>query len=380
MADFAGGAIQAFAGPTELGATDNLEAVIIDFIQGAQKALDIAVQELDNKAIAQAILDARLRGVSVRMFMEQDYLKAEKHPALPDGATQEDKLAAQWHEQAEYGTRVNREILAALLRCGIDVKADLNPKIFHQKFIVRDYGVGAPDTTAVLTGSTNFTDTGTHANLNHIVIFHDSRVAKIYKQEFVELGEGTFGQMQQRRKRRTAIINLNGVPVRIRFAPDDAPELEVVKQMLKCSEELEFAIFTFSDSSGIDDALEVLKRAGINVRGAMDPAQGRQAWAAAHWLHDRGIKVYFPDPELMPGLGKLHHKLMVIDRDIVVGGSMNYTGPANELNDENIFVMGSPYDLPDDKGGPVDHGECNRLAGYFKAEIRRIIQNSQAYS
>jgi hypothetical protein len=33
---------------------------------------------------------------------------------------------------------VNREILAALLRSDIEVKGDDNPKIFHQKFILRD--------------------------------------------------------------------------------------------------------------------------------------------------------------------------------------------------------------------------------------------------
>ena len=379
MADFAGGAIQAFAGPPELGAPDDLEAVITGFIAQARNCLDIAVQELDNKTIAQAILDARLRGVRVRMFMEQDYLKAENHPALPDGATDQQKLEAQWQERPAYATGVNREILAALLRCGVDVKADLNPKIFHQKFMVRDYATGSPGTTAVLTGSTNFTFTGTHANLNHVVVFHDKRIAKTYNQEFVELGQGTFGQMQQRRRRRTDTVNVGGVPVRIRFAPDDEPEIEVVKQMLKCAAELEFAIFTFSDSSGIDDAMVMLKRAGVAIRGAMDPAQGRQDWAAAHWMHDQGVEVFFPDPAQLPGLGKLHHKLMVIDRDIVVGGSMNYTEPANEANDENIFVLGSPYDLPDDKGGPVDHGECNRLADYFRAEIRHIIQHSQPY-
>lgn len=59
MADFAGGAIQAFVGPSELGATDNLETIIVAFIDGAQDSLDIAVQEIDSEIIAQAISDAR---------------------------------------------------------------------------------------------------------------------------------------------------------------------------------------------------------------------------------------------------------------------------------------------------------------------------------
>ena len=49
----------------ELGAPDDLEQVIVDFIGGAKQSLDIAVQEIDSEPIAQAILDARWRGVAV---------------------------------------------------------------------------------------------------------------------------------------------------------------------------------------------------------------------------------------------------------------------------------------------------------------------------
>ena len=44
----------------------------------------------------------------------------------------------QWLKD-ETDLAVNREILAALLRSDIEVKGDYNPKIFHQKFILRDY-------------------------------------------------------------------------------------------------------------------------------------------------------------------------------------------------------------------------------------------------
>ena len=62
MAVFAKGKIEGYVGPTELGAANHLEQVIVDFLAGAKYSLDIAVQELDNEVIAQAILDARFRG------------------------------------------------------------------------------------------------------------------------------------------------------------------------------------------------------------------------------------------------------------------------------------------------------------------------------
>jgi phosphatidylserine/phosphatidylglycerophosphate/cardiolipin synthase-like enzyme len=77
---------------------------------------------------------------------------------------------------------------------------------------------------------------------------------------------------------------------------------------------------------------------------------------------------------------KLHHKLMVIDESTIVAGSFNYTEPANDYNDENLFVIGTPYpNLPAKEGGPVDPAECAKLGSYFAAEIDRIIAESNAY-
>ncbi|MGL1935344.1 MAG: phospholipase D-like domain-containing protein [Fibrobacterales bacterium] len=40
------------------------------------------------------------------------------------------------------------------------------------------------------------------------------------------------------------------------------------------------------------------------------------------------------------GLGKLHHKLMVLDDAVAIFGSFNYTELANRTNDENIVIVG----------------------------------------
>lgn len=384
MTTFAQGKIEAYCGPAELGAPDELERVVIEFIRGARKTLDIAVQELDSEPIAQALLDAALRGIDIRMFLEQDYLRAAAPPKVSpqDGQTRRQaELAAQWEERRRPASlRTNRDILAALLRCGVDIKADLNPQIFHQKFIVRDYrGDKNLGKAALLTGSANFTATDMHQNLNHVIVFHDYRVARAYAGEFAELMGGTFGALRLREEDLPRTINIKGVPVRVLFAPDDHPELEIVKQMLKARSRLDFAVFTFAVSSGIDDALLMLHLAGIDIQGVLDAGQGAQDWAASHWLHEAGIEVFVSDKDQLPGLRKLHHKLMVIDDDIVIAGSMNYTGPANDYNDENIFVLGNPYDLPKSEGGPVDHAECKAIATFFRNEIERVAAKSRRF-
>ena len=54
----ADGKIEAYVGPHTLGGADDLEQVIVDFIKGARKRLDIAVQELDSEAIVQIWLES----------------------------------------------------------------------------------------------------------------------------------------------------------------------------------------------------------------------------------------------------------------------------------------------------------------------------------
>ena len=382
MAQFANGKIEAYVGPLELGAADDLETVIVDFVAGARSTLSIAVQELDNEAIAQAILDASWRGVRVELFLEQDYLRTPlqgsppKPPAPKAGETPEQALRrVQWGED-DTELAANRRILAALLRSDVQVRGDYNPAIFHQKFVLRDYDGKSMASSALLTGSANFTDTDTHKNLNHVFVLRSSYVCRQYLTEVEQLRRGSFGRGMHGEVPKT--YDLGGVPVKVLFAPDHTPELEIMKQMLKGSREVYFAIFTFAGSSGIDDTMLALARGGMTIKGVLDPAQAKQKWAAPAWLKHPNIELYVPRKAgVFTNLRKLHHKLMVIDESIVVAGSFNYTAPANEYNDENIFVLGSVY--PEVDGITVDAQACGDLARSMKAEVERIIAGSEIF-
>jgi phosphatidylserine/phosphatidylglycerophosphate/cardiolipin synthase-like enzyme len=378
MASFAGGKIEAYVGPVELGASDDLEQVIVDFVGGARKSLDIAVQELDSEPIAQAIIDARWRGVSVNLFLEQDYLRTplqtKKGVPVPPkpkaGETPADALRrVQWGDD-DTSLAPNRRILAALLRSDVEVKGDFNPKIFHQKFALRDFREGKatkPGNPALLTGSANFTFTDTHRNLNHVFVFHNAAVCRQYETEFLALQLGRFGR--EIHGDVPKLFDLAGVPAKVLFAPVHTPELEIMKQMLKGSKEVVFAIFTFAGSSGIDDTMVALARGGMKITGVVDRGQAAHGWAAPKTLKHENIKLF--QPTKTSGVRKLHHKLMVIDERIVVAGSFNYTEPANDYNDENIFVLGSVDKVT--HGIAVDPDPTGDLARFMKAEIERII-------
>ncbi len=339
------GNVEFHAGPGNVGAPDELETVIVDFIDGAQKRLDIAVQELESEPIAQAIIRARQRKVLVKIVIEQSYLKASvarNDPWNPGG-----------------GHEANRQIHDAILRAKIDVKVDYNASIFHQKFVVRDR-------SSVLTGSTNFTPTGTHNNLNHTIILHDEKVAKIYSREFSEIQRGHFGKRNEGHDKAPKDVVVSDVPVRVLFAPDHSPEMEIMKQMLKARKRIDFAIFTFSKSSGIDDTMLRLLEFGMPIKGVFDGGQGGRNWSPLQSLKAKGADLFTVSKK--GKLGKLHHKLMVLDEQVVIGGSFNYTGPANNLNDENIIILG---DL--DTSSASQKQAQKKIAKFALTEIERII-------
>jgi len=172
------------------------------------------------------------------------------------------------------------------------------------------------------------------------------------------------------------VFDLGGIPTKVLFAPVHTPELEIMKQMLKGEHEVFFAIFTFAGSSGIDDTMLSLARGGMTITGAVDRGQAAQGWAAPKTMSDPSISLF--QPTKASGVRKLHHKLMVIDERIVVAGSFNYTEPANDYNDENIFVLGSVDQVS--HGVAVAAQPVEELAHYMKAEIQRIItQLSEPY-
>jgi phosphatidylserine/phosphatidylglycerophosphate/cardiolipin synthase-like enzyme len=153
-----------------------------------------------------------------------------------------------------------------------------------------------------------------------------------------------------------------------------------MKQMLKVKEqgEIWFAIFTFAGSSGIDDTMLALARGGVKIRGLLDPAQAKQKWAVPQWLKHANIELRVPRRRAtLASLRKLHHKLMVIDDRIVVAGSFNYTQPANDYNDENLFVIGSPH--KEVEGCAVSSDPVKDIATHVRAELERIFNLSKKH-
>jgi hypothetical protein len=250
---------------------------------------------------------------------------------------------------------INRMEFVALLRGVVNAKIGFNPRIFHHEFIIRDQGEAREP---VLTWSTNFTTTGTHRNLNHVVIFHDIGVTAAYQSEFDQLRDGIFDARSPKLTSTDPLtLDIEGSPVQIMFSQDNNPEVRIVNEILKAQTSAYFMIFTFAKSTTIGDALIAKLRGGnFEVVGVLDGGQSAHKWSPYKTLLNEGAKLR---RETLPNNRKLHHILIVLDDHSVIGGSFIYTDPADQYNDENLF--------------PV---RDTKVAALFKTEVKRVFESN----
>jgi phosphatidylserine/phosphatidylglycerophosphate/cardiolipin synthase-like enzyme len=58
--------------------------------------------------------------------------------------------------------------------------------------------------------------------------------------------------------------------------------------------------------------------------------------------------------------GLMHHKVIIIDREIVITGSYNFTASAEDRNDENLVIIYNPF-----------------IAEWFLAEFERVFSAAE---
>jgi phosphatidylserine/phosphatidylglycerophosphate/cardiolipin synthase-like enzyme len=149
-------------------------------------------------------------------------------------------------------------------------------------------------------------------------------------------------------------------------------------QEVGATDDLETVIVQFLDQAehSLDVAVQELDNP--RIAAALDRAARRlrpgttsrlrvRLVTEGDYLCEESAHAFSPHPELiaagarlrrdtLPNQGKLHHKLLVLDDQVTIGGSFNYTGPANQFNDENLFIITNP-----------------QVAQHFRAEVDRVF-------
>jgi phosphatidylserine/phosphatidylglycerophosphate/cardiolipin synthase-like enzyme len=201
----------------------------------------------------------------------------------------------------------------------------------------------------------NLTINGAYRSNNNLVRIRSAQLAGEYLAEFDEMFvESRFGAGSPAGGSHP-VISLDGDRVEVYFSPDDGALERLLELVEGAQQSVYFLAYSFTD----DDLAEaLLERAGegVAVAGVMDAGQARSNTGSEY---DTFLK-HGLDVRLDGAAGSMHHKVIVIDAQVVVTGSYNFSQNARTRNDENTLVIHS-----------------KSIAGLFLEEFQRIFSTAQ---
>lgn len=317
------GSIECFFNTPVFG--DNLEEVVISYINMARENISISAYSFDDPDIARSLISAADRGVRIRMTIDSDY----------------------WGPEVDLlDSHPNVEVFNDLKSKGYRKHS----RQHHSKFIVVDYNVlVSPVRNTVITGSFNFTSVSSSLQYNNIVVVKDNPdVANMYIQEFNEEwggGEFEFNASASRFGRQKTdpppYFHQAG-NVEVFFSYSDRNKVkDRISELLLEATNVYLCIYSFSTNSELFGVLYNLIDK-VEVYGVFDGGQAFGQFSAFPLLREKK-----PENFVLDGSYRvLHNKYIVLNYNeespenaIVVTGSYNFSKNAEENNEENVIII-----------------------------------------
>jgi phosphatidylserine/phosphatidylglycerophosphate/cardiolipin synthase-like enzyme len=275
------------------------KAFLADLV-AAKSTIDIAVFDIDLPELRDALLAADKRGVTVRVAYDDTNLT--------------DARVAQ--------------VIGALQDANIAVIADEREPFMHEK-------IAAIDDTIVWTGSWNMTFNDTYRNNNSMLRFVNSTMATMYHQEVDQLMGGAFG-VGKVGHAPYPTIELPDGDLTFFFSPVDDINKHVVAAIKAAKKSVRFMAFSYTDKA-ISQAMIAAHKRDLLVQGVMENQNVKGTGSAWPALESAGVDILRDGNCYI-----MHHKTIIIDDEIVITGSYNFTKSAEQSNDENLLIINSP--------------------------------------
>ena len=119
------------------------------------------------------------------------------------------------------------------------------------------------------------------------------------------------------------------------FSLYDNPELIIIKNIDDSKEFINIAMYTFTDRE-IAQAIIRAKDRGVNIKIYLDRSQVNAEYSKSRYFINNGIEEGI---RISSNNYIMHNKFAVIDNEIVITGSYNWTASAGERNDENLLII-----------------------------------------
>ncbi|OYT38574.1 MAG: hypothetical protein B6U89_05600, partial [Desulfurococcales archaeon ex4484_58] len=291
---------------------------LINAIRNAKSYIYIAIYNWVNQSenslvwrIAEEVVNAKNRGVWIAVVVDGGHLYTDPLDYLRDN--------------------------------GIYVKAESGTGLMHNKFIVID-GV------VTFIGSANLVDSAytvidTSYQYNDVLEIHSSWFSKPYIYEFIEMRyKGVFhGGDPTPSQLRDQVILLNSTWVRIEyyFQPEEGTDLENAwnNYILSATTSVYVATYILTLNS-IGNSLVTAYKNDLDVKVIISYNEKDVSGTEYYKLISNRVPTTLTyDEPLEPGIQILHHKLFIIDREIVATGSTNPTFSGLSSNDENTIII-----------------------------------------
>ena len=249
---------------------------LVKLIDQAKTSIDIAAFEFNLDPVADALIQAKNRGVKIEWITDDKY-------------------------GLEADNKANHGQFDRLIKAGITVKSDHRSGLMHDKFIILDQQV-------VWTGSTNLTVNGTQKNNNNVLVMRSPEIATIYEGEFQEMQAGKFGKTSPSTVEEQKAI-VKDTPVQILFGAEDNVAKFLVEEIAKASKSIQFMAFSFThDQMGGNYGGKKLKQ-GVKVQGIFE-LKGSQTQYSE--LPSFILPKKFPCAK-MATPQTFHHKVIILD-------------------------------------------------------------------
>jgi phosphatidylserine/phosphatidylglycerophosphate/cardiolipin synthase-like enzyme len=302
--------------PTAASFRGGIDEVLAAAIDQARISVDVAIYDLNLWSLRDALINAHRRGVELRLVTESDNMDEQE--------------------------------IQDIKEAGIQVLGDRREGLMHHKFVIIDR-------LEVWTGSMNFTTGGGYLDNNNLIRVRSSQLAEDYTHEFEQMFVDDHFGGKKNAGTPNPNVTVNGSLIEVYFSPEDGTLEHILSAVNAAQESIYFLAYSFT-SDELAQALIERAQSGITIAGVFDEDQYHSnAGTEYDTLLNAGIDVRLDDnPRLM------HHKVIIIDQQVVITGSYNFSNNAEHNNDENTLII---------------HNQD--IAAQYLVEFRQVYENGQ---
>lgn len=286
--------------PDEADRVGGLDDIIAEDLLQAELQVDVAAYDLDAGPIVDALITLAQQGVTVRIVTDTD------NADLPS--------------------------IGWLRQRGLTVNEDDRSALMHNKFIVIDGRY-------TWLGSLNYTTNGIYCNNNNLVRIDSPEIAANYITEMDEMiNDGEYGPRSPVNTPNERLM-IDDIFVENYFAPEIEVAPIIGELVNGAQRDIKFMAFSFTNEDIGEPMLERAE-AGIMVQGVFETTGSNTEYSYYGDMNDYGLDNLAVRQD---GNNRImHHKVIIIDEETTILGSFNFTGNANDSNDENILIVHDP--------------------------------------